>query len=183
MKGNDNGCWQHDSFLRGRPDLISKITRNRIKGRKVQSRDTAKSTLANNPPSILTSSSYCSSSDEGKEVDEDCDAGDEDCRSIASDNTRQVNNMSSHSHSSHLPHYHYNYTFQDDIFDAKLNAMFSESNPSQDNSAVINNEGNHPMYIEPLPINSVSILDAHGDSSSRNNEQLAEFGKLLDHLM
>lgn len=163
--------------------MISKIIRTRIKGRKVQDRATAKSTQANNPHSILTSSSYDSSSDGGKEVDEDCDdAGDEDYRSIASDNTRQVNNLSSHSHSSHLPHYHYAYQFQDDIFDAKLNAMFSESNPSQDNSAVINNDGNHPMYIEPLPINSVGILDAHGDSRN-DSEQLAEFGKLLDHLM
>lgn len=160
--------------------MISKIIRTRIKGRKVQDRATAKSTQANNPPTILTSSSYDSSSDGGKEVDEDCDAGDEDYRSIASDNTRQVNNTSSLSHSSHLPRYHY--AFQDDIFDAKLNAMFSESNPSRDNSAVINNDGNHPMYIEPLPINSVSILDAHGDSRN-DSEQLAEFGKLLDHLM
>ena len=161
--------------------MISKITRTRIKGRMVQSRATAKSTQANSPPSILTTSSYDSSSDGGKEVDEDCDAGDEDYRSIASDNTRQVNNMSSHSHSSHLPHYHYG--FQDDVFDAKLNAMFSESTPSsRDNSAVINNDGNHPMYIEPLPINSAGIWDAHGDSRS-NSEQLADFGKLLDHLM
>lgn len=156
--------------------MISNITRTRIKGR-----TTAKSTHASNPASILTASSYGSSSDGSKEVDEDYDAtGDEDYRSIASDNTRQVNNMSSHSHSSHLPHYHYG--FQDDAFDAKLNAMFSESNPSRDNSAVINNDGKHPMYIEPLPINSVSIWDAHGDSRN-DSEQLAEFGKLLDHLM
>ena len=152
--------------------MISKITRTRIKGRMVQSRATAKSTQANSPPSILTTSSYDSSSDGGKEVDEE---------SIASDNTRQVNNMSSHSHSSHLPHYHYG--FQDDVFHSTLNAMFSESTPSsRDNSAVINNDGNHPMYIEPLPINSAGILDAHGDSRN-NSEQLAEFGKLLDHLM
>lgn len=152
--------------------MISKITRTRIKGRMVQSRATAKSTQANSLPSILTTSSYDSSSDGGKEVDEE---------SIASDNTRQVNNMSSHSHSSHLPHYHYG--FQDDVFDAKLNAMFTESNPSRDNSAVINNDGkHHPMYIEPLPLNSVSILDAHDDSRN-HSEQLAEFGKLLDHLM
>ena len=154
--------------------MISKITRTRIKGRMVQSRATEKSTQANSPPIIHSASSDDSSSDGGKEVDEE---------SIASDNTRQVNNMSSHSHSSHLPHYHYG--FQDDVFDAKLNAMFSESTPSsRDNSAVINNygDGNHPMYIEPLPINSVSIWDAHGDSRN-GSEQLAEFGKLLDHLM
>lgn len=163
--------------------MISKIIRTRIKGRKVQDRAMAKSIQANNPPSILSASSYDSSSDGGKEVDEDCDAGDEDYRSIASDNTRQVSNMSSHSHnsSSHLHHYHYA-SFEDEIFDAKLNAMFSESNPSRDNSAVINNEGNHPMYIDPLPLNSESILDAHGDSRN-DSERLAEFGKLLDHLM
>eukprot|EP00985_Skeletonema_marinoi_P010001 scaffold4712_cov137-Skeletonema_marinoi.AAC.4 len=35
VKGQGNGVWYHESFIRGSPEMISKLTRTRIKGQKM----------------------------------------------------------------------------------------------------------------------------------------------------
>eukprot|EP00984_Skeletonema_dohrnii_P013840 scaffold5789_cov99-Skeletonema_dohrnii-CCMP3373.AAC.3 len=35
VKGQGNGVWYHESFIRGNPEMISKLTRTRIKGQKM----------------------------------------------------------------------------------------------------------------------------------------------------
>ena len=96
------------------------------------------------------------------EEDGGCDNGN------GSDSTRKISNT----RSDVIPE-----PFKDEVFDEKLNAMFSDWDPSQNqNTGYINME---EMCLEPLPINSAGILDSPDD---RNNSDLVEFGQLLGRL-
>eukprot|EP00985_Skeletonema_marinoi_P010378 scaffold4878_cov111-Skeletonema_marinoi.AAC.2 len=156
---------EHDYFIRGRPELISKITRTRIKGVLPQ---------AARKPHTAHMQTHSEGSAERARIyydyfdnkeDGGCDNGNGSC---VSDSTRNISNT----RSDDIPE-----PFKDEVFDEKLNVMFSERDPSQNqNTGYINIE---EMCLEPLPINSAGILDSPDD---RNNSDLVEFGQLLGRL-
>jgi hypothetical protein len=173
--------------------LISKITRTRIKGK-----GAPQATGKPNEAHIFNHNMPTPSEDssEGASDDNEDDGGHEDGSSCVSDNTRLISNMSSHvvpgqisnmnisnmsslvvpgqisNMNSHAVPAH----FKDEVFDEKLNAMFSESLSPNQNSGYASIE---KMSLEPLPVDSAGILDEPGN---RNNSELAEFGQLLGRL-
>jgi hypothetical protein len=153
VKSQDNPSWQHEFFIRGSPELISKISRTRIKGKTV-----AQATGKPNVPE--------DSSEGASDFNEDDGSYDYEDGSNVSDNTRRTRISSSDD----VPA-----PFKDESFDEKLNSMFSVRSPSQNSGY----ESIEQMHLEPLPVECDGILDWHGN---RNNSDLAEFGKLLGRL-
>eukprot|EP00984_Skeletonema_dohrnii_P030543 scaffold22095_cov153-Skeletonema_dohrnii-CCMP3373.AAC.4 len=152
---------EHDYFIRGRPELIPKITRTRIKGKGVLPQAARKPHTAHMQTHSEGSAERARSYDDYFDHEEDggCDN---------SDSTRKISNT----RSDVIPA-----LFKDEVFDEKLNAMFSERGPSQSqNTGYMNIE---QMCLEPLPIGSAGILDSPDD---RNNSDLVEFGQLLGRL-
>jgi len=73
--------------------------------------------------------------------------------------------------------YHAPEPLQKDEFDEKVNSMFSERSQSHDRSIGFANLDQ--MRLEPLPMDSVGILDS---PCNRSKSDLDEFGQLLGHL-
>eukprot|EP00984_Skeletonema_dohrnii_P028380 scaffold18361_cov96-Skeletonema_dohrnii-CCMP3373.AAC.2 len=158
VKGHDHACWHHEYFIRGRPELISKISRTRVKakGRATQATDEPKEAPMQVPSEDSSEGASDYNEDDG--VYEDA--------SVAN-STSQFSYARS-----------YAAPFKDEVFDEKLNAMFFERDTSQNrkNSGFATVD---QMCLEPLPIDSAGILDSPGN---RNNNDLAEFGQLLGRL-
>lgn len=158
VKGKCKGDWYHESFIRGKPGLLSKMKRTRIKGvRKLQTRDKPKARKCH---PVRTSTSESVGGYDQKEQ-EDTERECENC-SYVSDSTRLIYNTSS----SRSPVFHVSFEDEDIMADFSCQSSgFSESD------AII-------CTFEPLPIHSAGILDG----TMKNNE-LVEFGQLLDRLI
>ncbi|KAK1735159.1 heat shock factor family protein [Skeletonema marinoi] len=158
VKGQEHACWHHEYFVRGRPELLSKISRTRVKvkGREAtQAADTRKEAPMQVPSE--------DSSEGASDYNEDDDVYEEDAS--VTNSTR---------HFSYTSSYVAPAPFKDEVFDEKLNAKFFERDPSQNRNSGFANVDQ--MCLEPLPIDSAGILDSPGN---RNNCDLAEFGQLL----
>jgi len=161
VKGQEHACWHHEYFIRGRPELLSKISRTRVKvkGREAtQAADTRKEAPMQVPSE--------DSSEGASDYNEDDGVYEEDAS--VTNSTR---------HFSYTSSYVAPAPFKDEVFDEKLNAMFFERDPSQNRNSGFANVDQ--MCLEPLPIDSAGILDSPGN---RNNCDLAEFGQLLGRL-
>lgn len=161
-----NGVWYHEYFIRGNPELISKIKRTRIKGKKTPSQHRGKSSETQNYHLVHASelvSGY-------QEEDAECAYEDNSC---VSDDTRQICNTRS---PVVIPSFlESTFEVDDRLSECNVGAEFSapcRRSESTDSEDVI------LMYLEPLPVHSAGILDGN-----RNNCELAEFGQLLDCLM
>ncbi len=67
-----------------------------------------------------------------------------------------------------------------DEFDEKVSSMFSERSQSQSRSIGFANSDQMWLELEPLPIDSVGILDS---PCNRNKSDLDELGQLLGRLI
>jgi len=155
VKGEAYPTWQHEFFIRGHPELISKITRTRIKENHATGNPNETQNFNHRMPAPSEDNS------EGASDYNDEGGGNED-GSCSSDNTKQISNL----HGYVVP------PFKDNVFDEKVNSIFSERSPNQ-------SSGYASMDLEPLPIDSAGILD---ESGNRNDIELAEFGQLLGRL-
>jgi hypothetical protein len=155
VKGEAYPTWQHEFFIRGHPELISKITRSRIKENHATGNPNETQNFNHRMPAPSEDNS------EGASDYNDEGGGNED-GSCSSDNTKQISNL----HGYVVP------PFKDNVFDEKVNSIFSERSPNQ-------SSGYASMDLEPLPIDSAGILD---ESGNRNDIELAEFGQLLGRL-
>eukprot|EP00984_Skeletonema_dohrnii_P006901 scaffold2462_cov120-Skeletonema_dohrnii-CCMP3373.AAC.6 len=166
VKGQDHACWHHECFIRGRPELIAKISRTRVKvkGREA-SEATPKEALALVQVPSEDSSEGASDYSEEDGVYED------------------VSVPNSWRQFSYTRGYVAPAPFKDEVFDDILNTMFSDEKdplPSQSrNSGFAKID---QMCLEPLPIDSAGVLDSSG-AGNRNDIDLTDFGQLLGRLM
>mmetsp|Transcript_21724 Transcript_21724/g.32889 ORF Transcript_21724/g.32889 Transcript_21724/m.32889 type:complete len:271 (-) Transcript_21724:82-894(-) len=166
VKGQGNGVWYHESFIRGSPEMISKLTRTRIKGQKMPvTQDKSKeahnkSKEAHNFHLVQTSEVVTGYTEEDTEYA--CENS-----SYVSDDTREISNRSS-------PDVLAYFEGDDTKIDEDFSTVFSERAPGQ----CVDDVGINHMYLEPLPVYSAGILDGN-----RCNSELAEFGQLLGALM
>ncbi len=166
MKGQKqgNGVWYHEYFVRGNPELISKIMRTRIKGKKMpQHRDKSKETQHYH---LVQFSELVSGY---HEEDTACAHENSSC---VSDDTRQICNTRSPIAS---PTFLESFEAEDRMSEWDFGVVFSA--PCR-RSGYADNEDVIFPYLEPLPVHSAGILDGNS-----NNCELAEFGQLLDRLM
>ncbi len=164
MKGQKqgNGVWYHEYFIRGNPELIPKIVRTRIKGKKSSSQHRGK-------PSETQNYHLVHASELVSEEDTECTYEDSSC---VSDDTRRISNTRSPVISlSFLESLEVEDKLSEWDFGAEFSAPYRRSGSADDEDVIL-------MYLEPLPVHSAGILDGN-----RNNCELAEFGQLLDRLM
>ena len=154
MKGGRKGDWYHESFIRGRPERLSQMKRTRIKGtKKRQTRDKPK---AQSFHPVQTS--------EEQEDATEPEYSYENC-SCVSDNTRQMCNSSSPRCSPDFPE-----SFEDIMADREISKGAACHSGCADNVVI--------RTFEPLPVHTAGILDGNMD-----NNELAEFGQLIDRLI
>ncbi len=164
MKGQKqgNGVWYHEYFIRGNPELIPKIIRTRIKGKKMPSQHRDKSRETQNYHLVHVSELV-------SEEDAECAYEDGSC---VSDDTRRICNTRSPVVSpSFLESLEVEDKFSEWDFGAEFSAPYRRSGFADNEDVIL-------MYLEPLPVHSAGILDGN-----RNNYELAEFEQLLDRLM
>lgn len=153
--------WQHKYFIRGYPELLSNICRTQVKNkssRKSETSDTLKEAQLSQTPShdSLEGASRDCNEEKGLYY------GD---TSVSAVPRQHINNTGS---------YFVPAPLHNEVFES---SMFSESASNQTQHQHTNNVDQ--MCLEPLPIDSVGILDS---TSDRNKSDLAEFGQLLRRL-
>ncbi len=161
-KGQDTARWEHEYFKQGCPQLISKISRTRVK---VKGRRGATEVADKSP--LTTMQTHSDDSLEGESYYNENDGVyylDSSDRYIS----RQVSDNS----------YFATEPLFKDEFEEQVSSMFSERPLSRSRS--IGFENLDQMRLEPLPIDSVGILDS---PCNRNKSDLDEFGQLLDRLI
>lgn len=168
-KGEDNPSWHHEHFIRGRPDLLHKIRRNRVKA----TQGNAGPRATSKPKEALVQTTSDDSSDGASDYIEDISVNESATRAGGYEYSSANANEMMRRVSTAIPNDAS--AFEDKVFDEKLNSMFSERTSSQ-NSGYAKIE---LMRLEPLPIHCAGILDS---TDTRNNNDLAAFGQLLDRL-
>ena len=156
--------WQHKYFIRGYPELLSNICRTRVKNkssRKSETSDTLKEAQLSQTPS-----------------DDSLEGASRDCNeekglyygdtSVSAVPRQHINNTGSY----FVP----SVPLNNEVFER---SMFCESASNQTQHQHTNNIDQMCLELEPLPIDSVGILDS---TSDRNKSDLAEFGQLLRRL-
>ncbi len=170
VKGQDTACWQHEYFNRGCPQLISKIFRTRVKVKRRRATEAA----GEPPPEAETPMQ--THSDDSLEGASDYNENDGVHCSDANARGRYVASQISDTSSYFAPEVY------EDEFDEKVNSMFSERSQSQNRSIGFANLDQ--MRLEPLPMDSVGILDSPCNCNrSMGMGNLDEFGQLLGHLI
>ena len=167
VKGQDTSRWRHEYFKQGCPQLISKITRTcvKVKGRRT-SEAAAKTPEAEAPVQAHSDDSLEGEGASDYNKNDSVHYLDYSGRYIA----RQVSDNSYFAPAEIIK----------DEFDEKVSSMFSVRPQSRSRSIGIGFADLDEMRLEPLPIDSIGILDS---PCSRNKNDLDEFGQLLGRLI
>ena len=153
--------WQHKYFIRGYPELLSNICRTQVKNkssRKSETSDTLKEAQM----------SQTLSDDSLEGASRDCNEE----KGLYYGDT-SVSAVPRQQHINNTGNYFVPAPLNNEVFER---SMFCESAPNQNQHQHTNIDH---MCLEPLPIDSVGILDS---TSDRNKSDLAEFGELLRRL-
>ena len=160
----ENECWRHEYFIRGCPQLLSKISRSRPCVKDKGSRRAP--AAADKPIDASLRAPSDNSSERVRNYDEEKGHYEESVGNVLRQQTSNTNTS-----------YFFPVPFKDEVFEASTFFDFEgASNSKQTHHHHTNNIDQKCLDLEPLPMDSVGILDS---ASDWNRRTLAEFGHLL----